>query len=420
MMTIEAFLDIKLSEQIIDARYKGLPEKAQGQSFKSFLDSKPNLFTSEFRFPIATLRKSALDHNLSRMAAYCKEIGASLAPHLKTTMSPQIAKMQMDHGAWALTLANFAQAKIFLDFGFKRIIIANEIVDKGTIREIATINFDGEHEIIFYVDSLAGLSIISEALEGLAQAKVLLLLEIGIQGGRGGIRDNQDAVILAKEIAKDSRLSLLGVSAFEGVVPGGGRSDDGLLKVAEFCKKIVEAAELVAPFVNQEKIILTAGGSNYFDIVSREFAKYSKPFHMVLRSGGYITHDHGAYFNNYPFLGLPATQQLLPTIEVWAQVLTCPEPGVAILNLGKRDAGIDTDNPFPLKRFHRELLPIEGRIDHLNDQHGYLYFPPNQQIQVGDLVSLGISHPCTTFDKWRLFALVDDNYEVVDLIHTFF
>ena len=366
-MTLEAFLDIKLSERIIDSRYKGLPEKAQGQSFKSFLESKPNLFTSEFRFPIATLRKSALDHNLVRMAAYCKEIGASLAPHVKTTMSPQIAKMQMDHGAWALTLANFAQAKVFLDFGFKRIIVANEIVDKGTIREIATINFDGEREIIFYVDSLAGLATISEALEALTQVKVLLLLEIGVQGGRGGIRNNQDAVVLAKEIAKDSRLSLLGVSGFEGVVPGGGRSDEGLLKVAEFCRKIVDAAELVEPFVSQEKIILTAGGSNYFDVVSRELVKFSKPFHMVLRSGGYITHDHGAYFNNYPFLGLPPTQQLLPTIELWAQVLTSPEPGVAILNLGKRDVGIDVDNPIPLQRFHGELLPIEGRIDHLND-----------------------------------------------------
>ena len=419
-MTLEAFPDAKLSGQIIDSRYKGLPEKAQGRSFKSFLESKPNLFTSEFRFPIATLRKSALDHNLMRMAAYCKEIGASFAPHVKTTMSPQIAKMQMDHGAWALTLANFAQAKVLLDFGFKRIIIANEIVDKGTIREIAALNHDNQHEIIFYVDSLAGLSILSEALAGLTQAKILLLIEIGVQGGRGGIRDNQDAVVLAKEIAKDSRLSLLGVSGFEGVVPGGGRSNEGLLKVAEFCKKIVDAAQLVEPFVSQEKIILTAGGSSYFDVVAREFVKYSKPFHMVLRSGGYITHDHGAYFNNYPFMGFPATQQLLPTIEVWAQVLTCPEPGVAILNLGKRDVGSDSDNPFPLKRFHKELLPIEGRIDHLNDQHGYLYFPPAQQIAVGDLVSLGISHPCTTFDKWRLFALVDDNYEVVDLIHTFF
>jgi D-serine dehydratase len=419
-MAVKVFLDVKLSEQIIDSSYKGLPEKAQGQSFKSFLESKPNLFTSEFRFPIATLRKSALDHNLTRMAAYCREIGASLAPHLKTTMSPQIAKMQMDHGAWALTLANFAQAKIFLDFGFKRIIVANEIVDKGTIREIATINLDDQAEVIFYVDSLAGLAAISEALEGLTRAKILLLIEIGVQGGRGGIRNNQDAVILAKEIAKDSRLSLLGVSGFEGVVPGGGRSDEGLLKVAAFCQKIVEAAELVEPFINQEKIILTAGGSSYFDVVSQEFVKFSKPFHMVLRSGGYVTHDHGAYFNNYPFLGLPATQQLLPTIELWAQVLTCPEPGVAILNLGKRDVGIDVDNPFPLKRFHSELLPIKGRIDHLNDQHGYLYFLPDQQIQVGDLVSLGISHPCTTFDKWRLLALVDDNYEVVDLIHTFF
>lgn len=191
-------------------------------------------------------------------------------------------------GQWSLG-ANACQlctGQNLLDFDFKRIIIANEIVDKGTIREIAALNYKDQSEIIFYVDSLAGLATISEALEGLTQAKILLLIEIGVQGGRGGIRENQDAVALAQEITKDSRLSLLGVSGFEGVVPGGGRSDEGLIKVAEFCRKIVEAAQLVEPFINQEKIILTAGGSNYFDIVSREFKKYGKPFHMVLRSGG--------------------------------------------------------------------------------------------------------------------------------------
>jgi D-serine dehydratase len=35
---------------------------------------------------------------------------------------------------------------------------------------------------------------------------------------------------------------------------------------------------------------------------------------------------------------------------------------------------------------------------------------------VGQLVGCGISHPCTTFDKWRWMPVVDDVYRVVDAV----
>jgi len=335
-------------------------------------------------------------------------------------LSPQIAQMQIDHGAWALTVANFSQARVFLDYGFNRIIIANEIVDPAAIREIGKRNLEPNTQIIFYVDSAEGLSIIREALKTLPQAKVFLFIEIGLDGGRGGIRDIEGAKKLAQEIDGDPHLSVLGVSGFEGIVSGADRSPEGLQMVADFCAKIVAAARLVAPYVRTEKIILTAGGSAFFDVVVQEFSKYEAPFHMVLRSGGYVTHDHWSYQKVYPFTQMSLDKQLLPSIELWAQVLTQPEKGLAILNLGKRDVGNDADNPFPVKRFHGKVLPLEAKVDHLNDQHGYLHFGGGQEVTIADVIGLGISHPCTTFDKWKLFVLVDDNYDVVDFIHTFF
>ncbi|CAB4339962.1 unannotated protein [freshwater metagenome] len=409
-----------LSKKTIDSTYKGMPEAMRGKTFAEFLATKPNIFSSGFHFPIATLRKSALDNNLERMRQYCKEVGASLAPHVKTTMSPQIAQMQIDHGAWALTVANFSQARVFLDYGFNRIIIANEIVDPAAIREIGKRNLEPNTQIIFYVDSAEGLSIIREALKTLPQAKVFLFIEIGLDGGRGGIRDIEGAKKLAQEIDGDPHLFVLGVSGFEGIISGADRSAEGLQMVADFCAKIVAAARLVAPYVRTEKIILTAGGSAFFDVVVQEFSKYEAPFHMVLRSGGYVTHDHWSYQKVYPFTQMSLDKQLLPSIELWAQVLTQPEKGLAILNLGKRDVGNDADNPFPVKRFHGKVLPLEAKVDHLNDQHGYLHFGGGQEVTIADVIGLGISHPCTTFDKWKLFVLVDDNYDVVDFIHTFF
>jgi len=35
-------------------------------------------------------------------------------------------------------------------------------------------------------------------------------------------------------------------------------------------------------------------------------------------------------------------------------------------------------------------------------------------------VCLGISHPCTAFDKWQLIPVVDEEYRIVDVVRTFF
>lgn len=397
-----------------------MPLGADGQSIDDFLAGKPNIFTSGFEFPIAILKKPALENNLRRMAQFCAEVGASLAPHVKTTMSPQIAQMQVDHGAWALTVASYSQARVFLDFGFRRIIIANEIVDEPAIRAIALKNVEPDYEIFFYVDSLAGLEIIQHAIEGLSDARLHLLLEIGFVGGRSGLRNRGEVQVLAEKLAQDPQLTLRGVSGFEGIVAGADRSDEGTGKVRDFCREIVAAARLVAPYVEEKKLIITAGGSAYFDIVAEEFGKYGEGVHLVLRSGGYVSHDSGFYERLYPFAAFSKEKRLLPAIELWSQVLSQPEPGLAILNLGKRDVGNDIDNPTPFRKYRGSVNAFTGTIDHLNDQHGFLNYDRREEVKIGDVIGLGISHPCTTFDKWKLMPLVDENYDVVDLIHTFF
>ena len=107
-----------------------------------------------------------------------------------------------------------------------------------------------------------------------------------------------------------------------------------------------------------------------------------------------------------------------------------PEPDLAILTMGKRDASYDIDLPLPI--FTHKLgsgvqptpLPSGFKIEKMNDQHAYLRIPKDSalctELKVGDLVACGISHPCTTFDKWALMLIANDNYQVVSAINTFF
>ncbi|WP_244632444.1 hypothetical protein [Microbacterium sp. Se63.02b] len=77
-----------------------------------------------------------------------------------------------------------------------------------------------------------------------------------------------------------------------------------------------------------------------------------------------------------------------------------PEDGLALLDAGRRDVPFDLDLPVPQS--------VEGEVTALNDQHAFLRLADAATTAVGDVVRLGLSHPCTAFDKWRVVAVIDD------------
>jgi D-serine deaminase-like pyridoxal phosphate-dependent protein len=112
-----------------------------------------------------------------------------------------------------------------------------------------------------------------------------------------------------------------------------------------------------------------------------------------------------------------------PALELWAHVLSRPEPGLALACAGRRDVAFDAGLPVPLRIRGRDgslRAARDMRAVRLDDQHCYLELPAGAELAPGEMVCLGISHPCTTFDKWRVIPVVDDGYRVLDAIHTFF
>ena len=402
------------STTVIEGKFKGFPIDSYGKTLEQFLATKPNLFTANFQFPIMVIKQSAVKNNIAQMMSFCNLVDAELAPHVKTTMSPQLAQMQVAAGATALTVANFWQGRIFLKHGFKNLIIANEVLDPTAIKEIAKINKQKQAEIIFYVDSILALEIIQKHTP--VEGEQNLFIEIGTENGRGGVRELSLVEQIAQRISADKRLNLIGVTGFEGAVPDAARGRRGEKKISKFCQKIVAAAELAYPYKSDQQFVISAGGSAYFDIVARELNKFEKPRRLLLRSGGYITHDHRYYEDIYPFASSDRSFQ--PAIEVWAQVISKPEKDFGVLNLGKRDIGNDLHNPIPIKSYDGQVKSFSAVIEKLNDQHGYLR--GRQEFSLAQLIGLGISHPCTTFDKWGLIPLVNDNYDLIDCLQTFF
>ena len=377
-----------------------------------------------FSYPVLTLRESALAGNLAAMAAYCARAGVELAPHGKTAMSPELAARQLASGAWGITVATIGQLRAYRAFGFPRLLIANELVDETGIAWLAgELAADPGFAAYCYVDSTDGVAILDRVLTARPAGRRLpVLVEIGL--GRTGCRTDDEALAVAKAAAATGTLTVAGVAGYEGSI-GGDIEEQALGLVASFCRRLANLAGTMAAVAGGGEFIVTAGGSVYFDVVTRELtAGGAAGSTVVLRSGGYLFHDHGLYQAATPAArGVAGAPVFRPALELWAQVLSRPEPGLALLAAGRRDAGFDAGLPVPLRARRRDGAAADltgAEVTGLNDQHAYLRLDPGTALAPGDLVCLGISHPCTTLDKWRVIPVLDEEDRVIDAVHTFF
>ena len=425
-----------LDEQLLVPGVKGLPITEPLRQGAIAVQGW-NVLHADTSFPVAVLKISALKHNLDWMRRFCERHGVSLAPHGKTTMSPQLFGAQLANGAWGITLASAAQVQVAHRFNVRRVLLANQLIAPADVKAIlALLHGDPDFECIVLADSLAGVARLAESVAAHPLRRPLpVLVELGLAGKRAGCRTPEEALTVARAVEGAPGLLLAGFEGYEGLLVTSDRAAD-LRAVDAFLAQLVllvQSADDEGLFTGPE-ILLSAGGSSYFDLVARGFANVgglSKPVRAVLRSGCYLTSDHGTYERHIRELNVREDEAdgLRPALEVWSMVQSRPEANLAILTMGKRDASYDADLPAPLWH-HRPgpgapaALPPGCEIVKLNDQHAYLRLPEGHplcaELAVGDLVGCGISHPCTTFDKWQLLLAVDDHYAVRGAFNTFF
>jgi D-serine deaminase-like pyridoxal phosphate-dependent protein len=362
-------------------------------------------------YPVALLSERALRHNVELMARYCREHGALLAPHVKTTMAPRIVEAQLAAGAWGATVAHVGQARALREAGVDRFVIANEVITAGELAWVAA----ADGRALMYVDSVEGVRAADRAAR--RDAPVAVLLEVGYAGGRTGCRTREEALAVAREAAAARGLRLAGVAAFEGLI-------GDLAEVDAFLREVAAVAEAVRGLLGPEPLV-SAGGSAYFDRVVAVLGPVAERLggRLILRSGCYVTHDHGVYERTGPGSRGALGGAFEPALEVWAPVLSRPEAGRAVVGAGKRDLAYDMGLPVALPELVREgeRIPLApGRVAELNDQHAHLEIDERADVRPGDLLGFGISHPCALFDRWRHLALVDSDRRVLEMIATLF
>jgi D-serine dehydratase len=424
-----------LGDEPLDWTFKGLAARWEGLTSTEIGALESDLFGGQVMLPAAVLKRSVVDANRAWMRQFLDLTGAWLAPHGKTTLAPELFRLQAQDGAWAITAATAHHVRLYRRFGVSRIFLANQLVGEAEIDWIlAEQARDPNFEFFCLVDSVAGVEHLAERLERHGDAAPLkVFLEVGRPGGRCGVRNVNEGLEVARAInARASQMTLVGIETFEGISqlgPDATASAEGMLS------ETVEIAKacLREHLFSGEILLLSGGGTGFFDLAARLLgsANLTAPVQVILRSGCYISHDDGAYGRLFEQLRqrMPQIDTFGPglsgALEVWARVQSLPEPGQVICAFGRRDAGTDAGMPTPLfwvPKGQNRAQPAPGGLQVVSmfDQHAVLTSDMTHELRVGDILGFGISHPCTTFDKWRALLLVDDDYVIRDVIRTYF
>jgi D-serine dehydratase len=417
-----------LTDRLLSPTGKGLGDVSSQPPITTSAQLGWNLLQEDVSLPVAVLSSSRVQHNLNWMKSFISTYGLKLAPHGKTTMSPALFHRQLAHGAWGITLATAPQVQAAYHFGVRRVIMANQLVGRANMAIISRLLQNPEFDFFVIVDSAANVEQLGQFFAQAGQ-RLNLLLELGVDGGRTGVRNERDRTAVLDAIARyPQSLALAGIEVYEGVL-----KDE--VSIREFLRRAVrELMTLEAnSLLTSDTVILTGAGSAWFDLVAEEWTRLDigRPLDIILRPGCYLTHDVGIYkaseariHASNPVARSMQTS-LLPALQLWAYVLSIPEPGLAILGLGKRDAAFDAGLPIPAMHYRPgsegpSAAPADWQLTAMMDQHAFMNIAPDADVQVGDMLALDISHPCLTFDKWRQLLVVDDNYTVIDAVETFF
>jgi len=401
---------------VLSVRHKSVPPVFWGRGAAEVAAERHPL--TDFSTPLLTLDRRASDHNVSTLMGWARERGLEVAPHGKTTMAPVLWRRLLDAGAWGLTVATPWQAQLARAAGVERLLIANQVVDPLAIDWLAR-DVDAGAEIACWVDSVEGVRLLADSA---GTRSLDVLVELGAAGGRTGARGTEAALAVAREVLAAPRLRLRGVAGYEGSY-GADRAPTTLARVRAYLRRLRELAETLLSWDALVDPIVTAGGSAFFELVADELAPLAasrgRDVTVVLRSGAFQAHDDVFYDGISPFSQPDTGAELAfrPALAVWSRVVSRPEPGLALLDAGKRDLPVDLG--MPVVHGHPGAV-----VTAVNDQHSYLSLPADSALTVGDVVRLGISHPCTAFDKWRLIAEVESADAVapvvVGFVETFF
>jgi len=271
--------------------------------------------------------------------------------------------------------------------GIEDVLIANQVGGREKIAALANAARDGKLNVA--VDNAQNADDHSAAFEAVG-SKLDVLIEIDVGMGRGGVRSAQEAVNLARHIARLPGLRLRGVQGYEGHCM---LEPDRTLRIQkahaamDYLGSVID--DLAAAGFPCE--VVSAGGTGTYDITG------NNPRVTEIQAGSYTFMDN---FHGNLVPGFSRALTVLGTVVIQHGNTIVPDSG-------RKSIGIDfvlptmVDYPFCQARYFAE-------------EHALFDVDERCKLKLGDAVELTPGYAPTTVNLYDAYHVVEKDV-VVDI-----
>ena len=303
-----------------------------------------------------------LQANIQRCAAFARERGFALRPHVKTHKTVEIARLQRDAGASGISVATLGEAEVFVAAGFDDVFVAYPLwTDDDGRRRLAVLS--GRAGLRVGFDSL-------EAARRLVGTGVVGVVEVDSGHHRSGVSPASAGRLAADAAA--SGLPVVGVFTF----PGHSYSPGGRERAASGeAESLAEAAASLAA-AGVEPAVVSGGSTPSLSVTGEGLTE--------VRPGVYVFNDAQQWE-----LGSCTPDQIALTCTARTVSLA---GGRVVLDSGSKVLG--ADRPAWASGFGRMLDHPDARIVLLSEHHAVVDAAREALPRLGSRMRVVPNHAC--------------------------
>ncbi len=330
-----------------------------------------------------------MEKNLGRMQSFANKNHVNLRPHTKAHKIPELALLQIEHGAQGICVAKLGEAEVMLAGGVRDVLVTTPIANAQKIeRLVAARKKYPESKLMQVIDDTRHAELISAAAVD-AGVSVDLLIEVESGQNRCGVEVGPDLLALIKTINTLPNINYKGIQAYSGHL----QHVESFQEREKLARAAVEPVfayiekHLTEPELRPE--IVSGGGSGTYNM-------YEGLFFTELQAGSYLFMDW-----DYHTIGAANGDNVYNdfdcALKVWTTVISHPKPSRAVVDAGMKCLSIDSGMP-----------KVEGRddIEYMTggDEHGILHLcdgSGGKALQIGDKLAVIPSHCDTTLSQFK-------------------
>jgi D-serine deaminase-like pyridoxal phosphate-dependent protein len=322
--------------------------------------------------PALLVDLDALEQNIARIAAACRQGGINWRPHTKGIKVPQIARKLIDAGAIGITCAKLGEAEVMAANGFTDILIANQIV--GPLKIARLVALRPRCDVIVAVDNADNVASIAAAAQA-AGVTIRLVIEVNMGMNRAGLEPGEPCVVLARKIAAHKGVKFAGLMGWEGQTAGIVDPREKEAAIVSAVASIVRTADMCRAAGLPVEIV-SCGGTGTYWISAKQ------PGITEIQAGGGVFND--VHYRQHFGVAHPYALTVLTTVT------SRPTPTRIICDAGKKTMSSDAAPPEPLGLG-------EVRAVGLSAEHGKIELAaPSETPRVGDRVEWIVGYSDTT------------------------